>query len=146
MTFIHFNGQRQLILIRKTSDWLRPAPNTGMFYVKRNLLQYPCLENSMDEGAWQATVRGVAKSWTRLRDFTFTLCKEPSTYLVLCFSFPEYCHSYQKARRQTCKQFICFSNKYLECMLSTRLCVRCWRVCSHLQDRQQTCLHGPTFE
>ena len=27
-------------------------------------LQYPCLENSMDEGAWWATVHGVAKSWT----------------------------------------------------------------------------------
>ena len=27
-------------------------------------LQYSCLENSMDRGAWQATVRGVAKSWT----------------------------------------------------------------------------------
>ena len=31
-----------------------------------NLLQYSCLENSMDRGAWQATVRGVTKSWTRL--------------------------------------------------------------------------------
>ena len=29
-----------------------------------NLLQYSCLENSMDRGAWQATVRGVTKSWT----------------------------------------------------------------------------------
>ena len=27
------------------------------------LPQYPCLENSMDRGVWQATVRGVAKSW-----------------------------------------------------------------------------------
>ena len=26
----------------------------------------------MDGGAWQAAVHGVAKSWTRLRDFTFT--------------------------------------------------------------------------
>ena len=31
-----------------------------------NLLQYSCLENSMDRGAWQATVHGVAKSWTQL--------------------------------------------------------------------------------
>ena len=37
-----------------------------------NPLQYYCLENSMDGGAWWATVHGVAKSWTRLRDFTFT--------------------------------------------------------------------------
>ena len=27
-------------------------------------LQYSCLENSMDRGAWWATVHGVAKSWT----------------------------------------------------------------------------------
>ena len=35
-------------------------------------LQYSCLENPMDGGAWWATVRGVSKSWTRLSDFTFT--------------------------------------------------------------------------
>ena len=37
------------------------------------LLQYSCLENPMDGGAWWATVHGVAKSQTRLSDFTFTL-------------------------------------------------------------------------
>ena len=37
-----------------------------------NPLQYSCLENPMDGGAWWATVHGVAKSWTRLSDFTFT--------------------------------------------------------------------------
>ena len=29
-----------------------------------NTLQFSCLENSMDRGGWQATVHGVAKSWT----------------------------------------------------------------------------------
>ena len=38
-----------------------------------NPLQYSCLENPMDGEAWQATVHGVAKSQTRLSDFTFTL-------------------------------------------------------------------------
>ena len=33
-----------------------------------NLLQYSCLENSMDRGAWWARVHGLPKSWTRLRD------------------------------------------------------------------------------
>ena len=33
-----------------------------------NPLQCSCLENPMDRGAWRATVRGVAKSWTRLSD------------------------------------------------------------------------------
>ena len=35
-------------------------------------LQYSCLENPMDGGAWWAVVHGVAKSQTRLSDFTFT--------------------------------------------------------------------------
>ena len=35
-------------------------------------LQYSCLENPMDGGAWWAAVHGVAKSRTRLSDFTFT--------------------------------------------------------------------------
>ena len=35
-------------------------------------LQYSCLENPRDGGAWWAAVHGVAKSRTRLSDFTFT--------------------------------------------------------------------------
>ena len=33
-----------------------------------NPLQYSCLENPMDRGAWQAMVHGVAKSWIPLSD------------------------------------------------------------------------------
>ena len=36
-------------------------------------LQYACLENPMDGGAWWAAVRGVAKSQTQLSNFLFTL-------------------------------------------------------------------------
>ena len=48
-------------------------------------LQYSCLENPMDGGAWWAVVHGVAKSWTGLSDFTFTfhfhsLKKEMATH------------------------------------------------------------------
>ena len=43
-----------------------PGEGTG------NPLQYSCLENPMDGGAWWAAVHGVAKSWTQLSDFTFT--------------------------------------------------------------------------
>ena len=35
-------------------------------------LQYSCLEHPIDRGAWQAAVHGVAKSWARLSDFTFS--------------------------------------------------------------------------
>ena len=35
-------------------------------------LQYSCLENPMDEGAWEAAIHGVPEGQTRLSDFTFT--------------------------------------------------------------------------
>ena len=38
-----------------------------------NPLQYSCLENPTDGGAWGATVHGVTKSRTRLSDFTHSL-------------------------------------------------------------------------
>ena len=57
-------------------------------------LQYSCLENPMDGGAGSAAVHGVAKSWTRLSDFTFTfhfpaLEKEMATHSsVLAWRIP----------------------------------------------------------
>ena len=57
-------------------------------------LQYCCLENPMDGGAWWAAVHGVAKSQTRLSDFTFTfhfyaLEKEMATHSsVLAWRIP----------------------------------------------------------
>ena len=49
-------------------------PGSGRFPGEGNgnPLQYSCLENPMDRGAWWATVHGVAKSRTWLSDFTFT--------------------------------------------------------------------------
>ena len=43
-------------------------PGLGRYPGERNgnALQYSCLENSMDRGAWRATVHGVSKSQTRL--------------------------------------------------------------------------------
>ena len=57
-------------------------------------LQYSCLENPVDGGAWWAVVHGVTKSRTRLSDFTFTfhfhaLEKEMATHSsVLCLENP----------------------------------------------------------
>ena len=57
-------------------------------------LQYSCLENSMDRGAWKAAVHGVAEGSTRLSDFTFTfhfptLEKEMATHSsVLAWRIP----------------------------------------------------------
>ena len=60
-------------------------------------LQYSCLENPMDRGAWQAAVRGVAKSWTRLSDFTFTFT---FTFIVDEHKLLLACSSINKRRRQ----------------------------------------------
>ena len=57
-------------------------------------LQYSCLENPMDGGAWWAAVHGVVKSQARLSDFTFTfhlhaLEKEMATHSsVLAWRIP----------------------------------------------------------
>ena len=57
-------------------------------------LQYSCLENPMDGGAWKASVHGVAKSQTQLSNFTFTfhfhvLEKEMATHSsVLAWRIP----------------------------------------------------------
>ena len=59
-----------------------------------NPLQYSCLENPMDRGAWWAAVHGVTGSRTRLSDFTFTfhfhaLEKEMATHSsVLAWRIP----------------------------------------------------------
>ena len=66
---------------RYLGDFSLPYSLTDMFGVISEFffgegsgtpLQYSCLENPMDGGAWWAAVHGVAKSWTRLSDFTFT--------------------------------------------------------------------------
>ena len=57
-------------------------------------LQYSCLENPMDGGAWKAALCGVAKSWTQMSDFTFSfhfhaLEKEMATHSsVLAWRLP----------------------------------------------------------
>ena len=57
-------------------------------------LQYSCLENPMDGGAWKAAAHGVAEGRARLSDFTFTshfpaLEKEMATYSsVLAWRIP----------------------------------------------------------
>ena len=57
-------------------------------------LQYSCLENPMDTGAWKAAVHGVVEGQTRMSDFTFTfhfhaLEKEMATHSsVLAWRIP----------------------------------------------------------
>ena len=69
-----------------------PSPDIGEG--NGNPLQYSCLENPMDGGAWWAAVHGVARSRTRLTDFTFTfhfhaLEKEMATHSsVLAWGIP----------------------------------------------------------
>src|SRR5574340_778921 len=77
-------------------------------------LQYSCLENPMDGGAWWAAVHRVAKSQTRLSDFTFTfhfpaLEKEMATHSsVLAWRIPGTgslvgCHLWGRTESDTTK-------------------------------------------
>ena len=64
--------------------WYTPKAGEG----NGTPLQYFCLENPMNRGAWWAAVHGVAKSWTWLSDFTLTfhfhaLEKEMATHFSI---------------------------------------------------------------
>ena len=82
--------KRRLLLGRKVMTNLDSMLGEG----NGTPLQYSCLENPMDGGAWWAAVHGVAKSWTRLSDFTFTfhfhaLEKEMATHSrILAWKIP----------------------------------------------------------
>ena len=58
--------------------WIGRSPREG----HDNPLQYSCLENLMDRGAWGATVRGFAQSLTRL--------KRLGTHTLVCFQLLTY--------------------------------------------------------
>ena len=76
------------------SDYLLQLSNAGQGEGNGTPLQHSCLENPMNGGAWWATVHGVAKSRTRLSNFTFTfhfhaLEKEMATHSsVLAWRIP----------------------------------------------------------
>ena len=52
--------------------WFEKIPGEGNGYP----LQYSCLENSMDRGAWWATVHGITKNWARLNNWHFHCLKK----------------------------------------------------------------------
>ena len=67
-------------LTRYHTYWLEGLPLRSLLTLSTSLwgegngtaLQYSCLANPMDGGTWWAVVHGVAKSQTRLSDFSFT--------------------------------------------------------------------------
>ena len=88
------------ILQEKLLEWVamlssrgssQPRDRTCISYVSYicrqegngNPLQYSCLENPMDGGAWLATVHGVTESRTRLSNFTITIFTASATWEAL---------------------------------------------------------------
>ena len=97
LLFINMQVFQQWLHTLCSSNFKRALSNLQSLrlqYQRRQWLQYSCLENPMDGGAWQAGVHGVAKSQTRLSDFTLTfhfhaLEKEMATYSsVLAWRIP----------------------------------------------------------
>ena len=87
---VHYYGDRNLRIGNQNLRGPRIYSREG----NGTPLQYSCLENPMDRGAWWAAVHGVTKSRTRLSDFTFTfhfhaLEKEMATHSsVLAWRIP----------------------------------------------------------
>ena len=62
--------------------WSGRSPGGG----NGNPLQYFCLENPMDRGAWRATVRSITKSQTQLKQLSTHAEKSPANVLHVCYS------------------------------------------------------------
>ena len=85
-TWVRFLGQEDLGLILGSGR--SPGEGSG------NSLQYTCLENPTDGGAWQTTVHSVTKSQTQLNDFIFTfiqLYTLTSFYINICLAYSKVC-------------------------------------------------------
>ena len=81
-------------LLLQIELWFSLGICPGVREGNTNALQYSCLANPMDGGAWWAAVHGVTRSQTQLSDFTFTfhfhaLEKEMATHSsVLAWRIP----------------------------------------------------------
>ena len=66
--------------VREAGSIPRSGRSTGGGH--GNPLQYSCLENPLDRGAWRAAVNGVAKSQTRLKRLSVHAFPTPSVYIT----------------------------------------------------------------
>ena len=97
---------------------LRRSPGEG----NGNLPQYSCLENPMDRGAWWATVHGVAKSWTLLKQLQFssvaqscpTLCNPEDCSMP---GFPVHRHSWNPPKLMSTESVMPSNHLILCCPL-----------------------------
>ena len=81
-----------------------------------NLLQYSCLESSMDRGAWQTIVHGVTKGQTGPHDRAYTQSQSKSQYAFFFFFLVEIDRLILKYKR-TAKTTLIKRNKVGELML-----------------------------
>ena len=95
-SIFYFNTFSANTMAPSLSEVLTSDGKNHFRYLRHNgtPLQYSCLENPMDGGAWWAAVHGVAEGRTRLSNFTFTfhfhaLEKEMATHSsVLAWRIP----------------------------------------------------------
>ena len=78
-------------------------------------LQYSCLENPMDGGAWQATVPGVAKSWTQLSDFTSLPNENYLQMLYLAFDI-----EHTPPALISCEKKLCLGENYRRQLVNSK--------------------------
>ena len=69
-----FSLSKFFISIKTQLYWNRACPNAILEEGNGNPLQYSCLENPVDGGAWWAAVHRVARSWTWLKQLSMHAC------------------------------------------------------------------------
>ena len=70
MALVVKNPPANAVYVRDSDLIPESEKSPGGEHTFSDLLQYSCLENPMDRGAWQAAGHRISKSWTRLRQFS----------------------------------------------------------------------------
>ena len=126
-----------------SEGYLSSIPASGRFLGEGNgyPLQYSCLENSMDRGAWQAIIHGVAKSQTWLSDLQYThahththahACTHTHTHTYIYIYIHTHMCTYQKRWKIIDVEYV-----FTECCW-IRECL--WSVCVYVCVWVHMCL------
>ena len=82
-----------------------------------NLLQYPCLENPMDKGAWQATAHEVTKSQTQPSDWAHMVM----IYIHILWNISVYKHTDNSRQKKGKAIFISYADEALTILIQSNI-------------------------
>ena len=136
LTWVWFSGKEFACNARDEGD-VGSIPGSGRSPGGETAtpLQYSCLGNPMDRGAWRATVHGVAKSWTQLKRQSTHI--PPGYRLSLDIGYLSCCSRIMRQGLPSSREPGCLQQNYFINSLSiTSLVASRYRICLLMQETE----------